>query len=249
MHARVVVEASHLAQVEHDGVGQPIDAEQPIDLGQVGQGGLGARILDEPLRALQDIASPVQRGKGQEQLRHRRGRGQPGHEALQGGDVLAAERGAQLARARLVEPQVLENAPEEIRLTHVDLEARQPQRAQPFHRHGDHLGVALGIGEADQLHARLIELAVAPDVRLVVAEHVREVREAQGLGRLAEPGGHDAGDLRRHVGSEREEPAALAVHHLEHPLLQLVVRPLREHVEVLVGGGDDLPIAPAPEHG
>src|SRR5215467_7728261 len=37
--------------------------------------------------------------------------------------------------------------------------------------------------------------------------------------------------------TQGEETAALAVHHLEHPLLELLIRPLGEHVEVLVGGG------------
>ena len=123
------------------------------------------------------------------------------------------------SRGGLVEPQVLEDAAEEIRLADVELESLQAERAEPFDRHGDQLGVALGIGQADQLHARLVELAVAPDVGLVVAEDVGQVGEAKRLGLLAHPRGDDARDLRRHVRAQGEEPAALAVHHLEHPLL------------------------------
>ena len=68
------------------------------------------------------------------------------------------------------------------------------------------------------------------------------------MGAVAEPGGGDAGDLRRHVGAEREHPPGVAVDELEHPLLERLVRPQGEDVEELEGGGHHLAVTPQAEH-
>ena len=61
VHARVVVEAAHLAEVEQHRVGEPVDREQPVHLGEIGERGLRARVLHERLRALEHVAAPVER--------------------------------------------------------------------------------------------------------------------------------------------------------------------------------------------
>ena len=71
VHARVVVEAAHLAEVEQHRVGEPVGAEQAVHLGEIDERGLRARVLHERLRALEHVAAPVEPGQGQEQLRHR----------------------------------------------------------------------------------------------------------------------------------------------------------------------------------
>ena len=247
MHARVVVEAAHLAEVEQHRVGEPVGAQQAVHLGEVDERGLRARVLHERLRALEHVAAPVEPGQGQEQLRHRGGRAEPIDEALERALVLAAQRLAQLVRGGFIGVDVLEDAAKEVGLAHVDLEVLEAERAEPLHRHRDHLGVAFRVGQPDQLHARLVELAVAAHVRLVVAEDVGDVAEAERLGVVPHPRRHDARDLRRDVRAQGEQPPALAVHHLEHPLLQVVIRALGEHVEVLVRRRHELAIAPAPE--
>ncbi len=132
-------------------------------------------------------------------------------------------------------------------MSEVDLEALEPERAQPLDRHRDDLDLGLRLLEPDQLDARLVELAVVRYLRLVVAEHVGHVPEADGLGLVPEPRRHDPGDLRRDVGAEREHPAGLAVHELEHVLLDALVGTHREHIRVLERGGNDLAVAPPRE--
>ena len=122
----------------------------------------------------------------------------------------------------------------------VELEALEPEGPQPLHGHRDHLGVSLRLLEPDELDAGLVELAVAPDLRLVVAEDVREVGEADRPRLVPEPGGDDARDLGRDVRAQREQPPALAVDQLVHLLLELDVRAEREHVKVLERRRDDV---------
>ena len=104
-------------------------------------------------------------------------------------------------------------------MAHVDLEALEAERAQALHRHGDDLDLGLGLVEPDQLDARLVELAVVRELGLVVAEDVGDVAQAQRLGLVAQPRGHDARDLGRDVGAQGEHAAGLAIDELEHVLL------------------------------
>ena len=187
------------------------------------------------LGALEHVAAAVERGQRQQQLGHRGGGGQLAHQALERPTVLAPQGVAQLRGPRRGSTARSSRMPRKKSAWPTSIwKPLEAERAQPLHRHRDHLGVALGVRQPDQLHARLVELAVAAHVRLVVAEHVGDVVQPQRLGLLAHAGGHDARDLRRDVGAQGEQPAALAVHHLEHPLLQLVVGAVGEHVEVLV---------------
>ena len=64
-------------------------------------------------------------------LGHRGGGAHFGHAALQRGDVLARQGGAQLPRGLGVRAEILEDAAEEPGLPHIDLEVRQPEGAQP----------------------------------------------------------------------------------------------------------------------
>ena len=130
----------------------------------------------------------------------------------------------------------------------VDLEALEAGRPERLDRHRDHLGVRLRLVEPEQLHARLVELAHAPEARGLVTEHVGAVGEAVRLRPVAEARGGDAGDLRRHVGAEREHPPGVPVDELEHPLLERLVRPQGEDVEELERGGHHLPVPPQAEH-
>src|SRR5262245_5574987 len=130
----------------------------------------------------------------------------------------------------------------------VDLKALEPERAQALDGHGDDLDLGLRLLQPDQLDARLIELAVVRHLGLVVAEYVRDVRQAHGLGLLAQPRGDHARDLRRDVRAQREHAARLAVDELEHALLHADVGAHREHVRELERRRHDLAIAPAREH-
>ena len=133
-------------------------------------GAASTRVLHQRLRAVEHVAAAVEGGESQEQLGHCGGGAQVGHAALQRGDVLARQGGAQPARRFPIRAEILEDTAEEAGLAHVDLELRQPEGAQAFDRHGDHLGVALGVGQPHQLHAGLVELAIAADLRLVEAK-------------------------------------------------------------------------------
>jgi hypothetical protein len=129
----------------------------------------------------------------------------------------------------------------------VDLETLELGRPEDLDRHRDHLGVGFRLVEAQELDARLVELAHAAEAHRLVPEHIGPIGQAVRLRLVAEAGGGDAGDLRRDVGPEREHPAGVPIHELEHPLLQGLVRPQRENVEELEGRGHHLAIAPQPE--
>src|SRR2546423_653503 len=66
VEAGIVVEAAHLAEVEQHRVGEPVDAQQPVDLGQVGERARGARVLGVAAGALQHDLAPEQRRQRQE---------------------------------------------------------------------------------------------------------------------------------------------------------------------------------------
>src|SRR5438876_158654 len=188
-----------------------------------------------------------ERGQREQRLADVRRRAQLRHLPLQRGGILARERRPELAHARRLGARLLAEPTEEVGVPEVDLEALEPERAQPLDRHRDDLDLGLRLLEPDQLDARLVELAVVRYLRLVVAEHVGHVPEADGLGLVPEPRRHDPGDLRRDVGAEREHPAGLAVHELEHVLLDALVGTHREHIRVLERGGDDIAVAPPRE--
>src|SRR5256884_3433038 len=160
VEAGVIVEAADLAEVEQHGVGQPIDSQKTVHLGQVGERALRARILRVAPGALQHDLAPEQRRQRQERLRHVRRRRQLAHEALERRGVLAGERVADRAAAPDVDRGLLQQAPEKVGMPEVDLEAVEAERAQPLDGHRDDLDLRLRLLEPDQLHPGLVELAV-----------------------------------------------------------------------------------------
>src|SRR5262249_31031369 len=164
-----------------------------------------------------------------------------------GRGVLACESVTQGNAPGWITRRFFQQATEEVRVTEVDLEALEPERAQPLDRHRDDLDLGFGLLEPDQLDAGLIELAIVGHLRLVVPEHVGDVREAHGLGLLAEPRGHDARDLRRDVRAQRQHTTRLAIDELEHALLHADVGAHRQDVGKLERRGHDLAITPARE--
>src|SRR5256885_1723972 len=246
---RVVVEAAHLAEVERHRVGESVDLEQAIDLREVRDRPRRSLVVRDPGGALEHGLAAEERWQGGERLTQGRRRRELPHEARERRGVLAAERGPQLAHARGLGGELLAEAAEEVRVAQYELEALEAERAQAFDRHRDDLDLRLRLLEPDQLDTGLVELAVVRHLRLVVTEDVRHVGEPDGLGLVAQAGRHDAGDLGRDVGAEREQAPGLAVHELEHVLLHVGVGAGREHVRVLVRRGDDLAVAPAREDG
>src|SRR5207244_1824036 len=151
----------------------------------------------EAAGARERVVAADERGQGQERLPDVGGRRELADEPRERGGVLAGERPLELPRARAVPLDLVEEAAQELRMADVELEALEPEGPQPLHGHRDHLGVSLRLLEPDELDAGLVELAVAPDLRLVVAEDVREVGEADRPRLVPEPGGDDARDLGR----------------------------------------------------
>jgi len=133
-------------------------------------------------------------------------------------------------------------------VTEIELEPMQTQRVQALHGHRDDLDFRFRLLEPDQLHPRLVQLAVRGDVRLVVAEHVRQVREAERLRLVAHARGDDPRDLRRDVRAQREDAARLAVDEREHVLLHALVGARGEDVEIFERRRHDLAITPALEN-
>ena len=243
----IVVEAAHLAQVEQDRVGQAVDRQQPVHLGQVGDGARRALVARERGRPLQHGLVAEQRRQRAQRIAHVSGRRQLAHHALERAHVLAGQRLPQLVLVRGIGLDLLQQAAEEVRMAEVELEALEAERAQPLDGHGDDLDLRLRLREPDQLDARLVELAVVRHARLVVAEDVGDVGQPHRLGLVAQPGGHDPRDLGRDVGAQRQHAAGLAVHQREHAVLHGDVGADRQHLGKLERGRDDLAIAPAPE--
>ena len=111
---------------------------------------------------------------------------------------------------------------------------------------GDHLGVDRRIGGADGLGADLVVLAVAPGLRLLVAEHRAVVPELHRLRPLV----HavldvGAADRRRALGAQRQRSFALVeerVHLLAHDVRGLADAALEE-ARLLELGRDDVAVA------
>src|SRR5207253_1255264 len=72
----------------------------------------------------------------------------------------------------------------------------------------DELGVDVGPGPADRLHVHLPELAVAPGLRRLMAEHRPEAPELVALAAQQTVGDERAHDAGRGLGTEREALAA-----------------------------------------
>src|SRR5262249_1237591 len=234
-------------EVEQHGVGQAIDRQQPIDLGEIGQRALGSLVARKLRGPLEHLGVAEQRGQRQQGVAHGRGRHDLIDQALQGGPVLAGERGPELSFAGSVGLDLLHQAAEEIGMADVELEATEAERAQALHGHGQDLDLGLRLVEADQLHAGLVELAAVGELRLVVAEDVGHVGQPQRLRLVAQAGGHDARDLGRDVGAQHEHAARFAVHEGEGVALHGLVGGDGQHVEELERRRDDLAIAPAAE--
>src|SRR5690606_12865097 len=108
--------------------------------------------------------------------------------------------------------------------------------------------VGRGARRAHQLHARLPKLPLAPRPQFLVAEHVGHIVEPDGPRLVLQPGGHDAGDGRRHVVAQRQRvpfPVEKPVRLFRH------VRPvaLRQRLQKFDGGGDDFFVPPPLERG
>ena len=109
-------------------------------------------------------------------------------------------------RPRLpVDAELGEQLAVEVRVAEPDHRARQAGRVERGGQHLDHLGGALGSGRADQLDARLGELAHLAPLRANRPVGARQVAEPErGLG----PGvavGDEAGDRHGHVRAHREQ--------------------------------------------
>ena len=140
----------------------------------------------------------------------------------------------------------LTRGPEDAHVAQVQLEIAQARRQQALHADLDDLGVGLGGGRADELHAGLKELALAARLGLVVAEDVGEVAEAQGAGLVGQLGARQPRHLGGDVGPQGQD-GALAVQHAVEVGLLVGAIAAEQDVVVLVGGGDDLGVAPAGE--
>ena len=160
----------------------------------------------------------------------------------------ASEGGAERPGDVPPDAEALEHAPHELDVPDVDLEALEPGGAERLDGHRDHLRIGLRLVETEQLDARLVELPHPAETRRLVPEDVRPVGQPVGFGPVAEAGGGDARDLGRHVGPKGEHPPGVPVDELEHPLLESLVRPQREHVEELERRGHHLAVSPQPEH-
>ncbi len=126
---------------------------------------------------------------------------------------------------------------------HEVIEARGPQR---FHRKRDDLGVGGRAALADELDARLGELPRLAAERDVLAEDRARVPNAVRPGLLGKPGGGNAGDRDRHLGTEREQ-AAVKIEEAEGGELGREPDALRERGVLLDDRGLHRSIAPRVE--
>src|SRR5439155_22367639 len=69
---RVVVEASYLAEVQDDVVGEPVGGQEPVNLAEGQDRALGARVLDEAAGPPDRLGPAVEVGEGEEELGRRR---------------------------------------------------------------------------------------------------------------------------------------------------------------------------------
>src|SRR5437899_1963856 len=160
VRARVVVEPADLAEVEQDALGEPVDLEQPIHLGEVREGLRRPLVPRKAGRVLQHQLAAEEGRQRQQRVADVRRRGEVGDQPLERRPVLASQRRAQLAPGRRVGLRLVEKPADEIGMAEVDLEPLEPERPQPLDRHRDDLGLGLGLVEPDQLDARLVELAI-----------------------------------------------------------------------------------------
>ena len=88
-----------------------------------------------------------------------------------------------------------------------------PVLLETLHGDGNHLRVGLKRNQADELHARLPELALQLTRHVGVAKDVRRVGETQRPGVGGQNRARRPRDLGRHVGAQGEESPAFEVHH------------------------------------
>ena len=187
---RVVVEAADERRIE--GRRDPDRGKMRLHPLEVGRAGV-AKELADPRRARDERGHPLILGVEQPE----RVRGEPlAFGGRQVGLVVAEVRGqpCDVGRAACSVADAVEEHP------HVG-EARLTEERE---RQLDDLRVHGGPGIADDLHVELPELAVAPGLRPVVAEHRSGEREADrlrpGAHPVLDPGAHDAGGR---LGSQR----------------------------------------------
>src|SRR5688572_913466 len=79
----IVVEATHLAEIEQHGVGESVDAQQPMHLGEVHQRALRSGVAREWRGALEHAGLAEQGREREQRVRDVGGRRQLGHEPLE----------------------------------------------------------------------------------------------------------------------------------------------------------------------
>ncbi|MCL2448780.1 MAG: hypothetical protein FWD17_07535, partial [Polyangiaceae bacterium] len=125
------------------------------------------------------------------------------------GRVLSCERfgdrGLRLGRKRR------EQRANDPRVTDVDLESTEAGRNEPVAREREQLEVAVGAGNAGELHPDLRNLPVLSGSPAPPAQHRSLVPEAERERPAPEARRNHARDLRRHVGPERGDLARLGL--------------------------------------
>jgi hypothetical protein len=170
------------------------------------------RVVQRALEPLEDLGAAPGVGQAQQQVGIAVGQAQRAHLAVHPDEVSSGELGEdQLAalgvhlerlQQRRVQGRVAEAHP-------VVIEAGSVQRGA---QHPEYLGGARGAGHADQLHARLQQLAALAPLRAHAAIGVGDVAEAQRRLGVGVAGGHHPGDGYRHIGPEHQDGPVLVEH-------------------------------------
>ena len=156
---------------------------------------------------------------------------EPVHLALEPHEVAAREALQQRQVRLLRHPERVEQAPVERAVADAQPVAAQAGLVEGGDRERHHLGLALGARHADQLDARLEELARLAHAAIGGAPRARDVGEAERRLGLGVAGGHHARDRDRHVRAQREHRALLVEGPVARARGALVAAP--QHVLVL----------------
>ena len=196
--------------------------------------------IDEHLRPATAL------GDRQQQLGRLIGQSRLGQGAFQADEVAQHKRLQQAATGRLGHLRAGHQRREQRRVAQADPVILQAGRVERVAEHRERLHGALGSGRADQLDARLQQLARLPALGAHAAVAVGEVAEAQWrLARRVARGGH-AGDRHGHVRAQHEHRTGLVEHTVGRPRFGHVRT--REHRLVLERRRVHLAVAVALEH-
>ena len=122
------------------------------------------------------------------------------------------------------------------------VKSRNPDGGQPLDHHRDDLGVGSGAAFADELDAELAEAAHLAAQRLVLAEDLGGVAEAQRAGFGPHARRDEPRDRHGHVGTKRKQPA-VGVDEPKRDAVQVARGGLERH-QVLDDGRLDQLVAP-----